>query len=179
MDCSLPSSSTHGILQARILEWVAISFSRGSSWLRDQTPVSHTSSRLFTLWATREALISSNESHSFQTGSIHQVAEGPVFREGALEEHQWLSSGVGWTENTHCRNFAQGWWLVVSVVKSCLTLVTPWTVARRLLCPWDSPGKNTGVGFHSLLQGIFPTQESNPGLLPCRQSLCWLSYSLS
>ena len=34
----------------------------------------------------------------------------------------------------------------------------------RLLCPWDFPGKNTGVGSHSLLQGIFPTQESNLGL---------------
>ena len=39
----------------------------------------------------------------------------------------------------------------------------------RLLCPWDFPGKNTGVGSHSLLQGIFPTQGSNPGLLHCRQ----------
>ena len=38
---------------------------------------------------------------------------------------------------------------------------TPWTVASRLLCPWDSPGKNTGVGFHALLQGIFPTQGSS------------------
>ena len=36
---------------------------------------------------------------------------------------------------------------------------------NRLLCPWDSPGKNTGVGFRFLLQGIFPTQGSNPGLL--------------
>ena len=42
MDCSLPSFSVHGIFQARVLEWVAISFSRGSSWLRDQTQVSHT-----------------------------------------------------------------------------------------------------------------------------------------
>ena len=40
----------------------------------------------------------------------------------------------------------------------------------RLLCPWDSPGKNTGVGCHFLLQGIFPTQESNPGLPHCRQT---------
>ena len=39
----------------------------------------------------------------------------------------------------------------------------------RFLCPWDSPGKNTGVGFHSLLQGISLTQGSNPGLLHCRQ----------
>ena len=44
--------------------------------------------------------------------------------------------------------------------------VTPWTVApTRLLCPWNSSGKNTGVGCHSLLQGIFPIQGSNLGLL--------------
>ena len=40
----------------------------------------------------------------------------------------------------------------------------------------DSPGKNTGVGCHALLQGIFPTQGSNPGLLHCRQILYQLSY---
>ena len=36
---------------------------------------------------------------------------------------------------------------------------TPWTVAHRFLCPWDFPSKNTGVGFHLLLQGIFPRSE--------------------
>ena len=46
----------------------------------------------------------------------------------------------------------------------------------RLLCPWNPPGKNTGVGCHFLLQGIFPTQGSNPGLLHCRQILYRLSY---
>ena len=45
-----------------------------------------------------------------------------------------------------------------------------------LLCPWNSPGKNTGVGSLSLLQGIFPTQGSNRGLLHCRQILYQLSY---
>ena len=40
----------------------------------------------------------------------------------------------------------------------------------------DSPGKNTGVGCHALLQGIFPTQGSNLGFLPCRQILCHLSH---
>ena len=44
-------------------------------------------------------------------------------------------------------------------------LVTLWTVAHRLLSPWDFPSKNTGVGCHLLLQGIFPIQGSNPGLL--------------
>ena len=57
------------------------------------------------------------------------------------------------------------------VAKSCPTLATPWTIALQVLCPWDSPGKNTGVGCHFLLQGIFPTQGLNPGLLHCRQIL--------
>jgi len=46
----------------------------------------------------------------------------------------------------------------------------------RLLCPWNSPGKNTGVGFHSFLWGIFLTQGSNPSLPHCRQILYHLSY---
>ena len=41
----------------------------------------------------------------------------------------------------------------------------------RLLCPWSFPGKSAGVGCHFLLQGIFPTQGSNPGLLHCKQTL--------
>ena len=44
--------------------------------------------------------------------------------------------------------------------------VIPWLGPARFLHPWDFPGKNTEVGFHLLLQGIFPTQGSNPGL-PC------------
>ena len=50
--------------------------------------------------------------------------------------------------------------------------------STRLLCPWDSPGKNIGVGFHALLQGIFPTQGSNLhflGLLHCR----WILYHIA
>ena len=45
-----------------------------------------------------------------------------------------------------------------------------------LLCPWNSPGKNTGAGSHSLLRGIFLTQGSNPGFLHCRQILYHLSH---
>ena len=51
------------------------------------------------------------------------------------------------------------------VTKSCPTLLTPWTVAARLFCLWDPPGKNTWVGSHPHLQGIFPTQRSNQHLL--------------
>ena len=55
VDCSLPGSSVHGILQARILEWVAISFSRGSSQLRDRTCVSCIGRRILYRWATWKA----------------------------------------------------------------------------------------------------------------------------
>ena len=51
------------------------------------------------------------------------------------------------------------------VAQSCLTLRPHGLYSARLLCPWDSPGKDTGVGCHALLQGIFPTKGSNPCLL--------------
>ena len=54
VDCNLPDFSVHGILQARILEWIAISFSRGSSQPRDRTQVSRIGGRCFNLSATRE-----------------------------------------------------------------------------------------------------------------------------
>ena len=88
IDCSMPAFPVQGILQAKILEWVAIPSSRGSSQVKDWTQVSFIAGGFFTIWATREA----------QVGSL------------------------------------------------------------------------------SLLQEIFPTQELNRGLLPCRQILYWLSY---
>ena len=55
VDCSPPGSSVHGICQTRILEWVAIPFSRTSFWRRDWTQVSCFAGRFFTIWATRES----------------------------------------------------------------------------------------------------------------------------
>ena len=57
IDCSLPGSSIYGIFQARVLEWVAISFSRGSSRPRNWIWVSHIVGRHFTVWATREVSV--------------------------------------------------------------------------------------------------------------------------
>ena len=59
---------------------------------------------------------------------------------------------------------------LVQVAQSCQSL------CHSMDCPWNSPGQNTGVGSLSLLQGIFPTQGSNPGLLYCRQILHQLSH---
>ena len=97
---SLPGSSVHGIFQARILEWLAISFSRGSSQPRDRTQVSCIVGRHFIVWATREARML-----------------------------------------LLLRRFSR--------VQLC---ATPDTAAHQASRPWDSPGKNTGVGCHFLLQ---------------------------
>ena len=62
------------------------------------------------------------------------------------------------------------------VVQSCLTLCDPMDCSPPgSSVHGDSPGKNTGMGCHALLQGIFPTQGSNPGLPHCR----WILYQLS
>ena len=121
MDCTLPGSSVHGILQARILEWVAVPFSRnGSSQSRDQTQVSHIGGRFFTVWATREAQRVRNY-------------------------------------NPQNQDFLKIW----------------------LRCPWNSPGKNTGVGSHFLHQEIFLTQRSNSGLLHFRCIIYHLRHQRS
>ena len=62
------------------------------------------------------------------------------------------------------------WWSEVIVAQSCPTLCNP------MDSPWNSPGQNTGVGSFSLLQGIFPTQGWNPGVLHCRWTLYQLSH---
>ena len=59
----------------------------------------------------------------------------------------------------------------VKVTQSCPTLRP-----HRLYSPWNSPGQNTGAGSFSPLQGIFPTQGSNPGLLHCRRIFYQLSH---
>ena len=73
------------------------------------------------------------------------------------------------------------WVLTVCVCVCCLLsrvrLLRPHRLQlARLLCSWNSPAKNTAVGSHFLLQGIFPTQGSNPGLLHCKQTLYRLSH---
>ena len=114
MDCSLPGSSVHGILQARILEGVATSLSCDSC----------IASGFFTAEPPGKPL-RANESERSASVS-HTVVSDPLRLHGLQP--------------------------------------------ARLLCPENSLG-NTGVGRHSLLQGIFPTQGSNLSLLHCRQTL--------
>ena len=140
MDRSLRGSSAHGISQARILEWCAISFSRGSSWWKGRTPCLLHCRWILYCWATREA-------HKSCALCLYMLY---IFTPWFFFILYWL---IDWLMHG-C--------YVASVVSDSLW---PYGQPSRLLRPWDSPGKNTGVGCHFLLQGIFPTQESNPSLL--------------
>ena len=76
MACSPPGFSVHGIFQARILECVAISLSRGSSWPRDWTHVFWIADRFFTVWATREALKKSYWNSVKNSKSLYNLSSG-------------------------------------------------------------------------------------------------------
>ena len=69
------------------------------------------------------------------------------------------------------RRFSLSFSLIVSCSVVSNSLQPHGLQPTKLICLWNSPSKNTGVGRHSLLQGIFPTQGSNPGLLHCGQIL--------
>ena len=91
-DCSLPGSSVHGILQARILEWVAMPFSRGSSPPRDQTWVSCIAGRFFTVWATKEALnknIRTNNWHKQNSSRDDVILSWSKSSFGSFFEMSW------------------------------------------------------------------------------------------
>ena len=86
MDCSLPGFSVHGIFQARILEWVAIPFSRGSSQPRDWTWVSCTVGRFFTVWATIYVIKYVFESaKKFNSGKITYLSLSWVTSRGSIK----------------------------------------------------------------------------------------------
>ena len=100
MDCSLPGSSVHGIFQARILEWVAISFSRGSSRPRDWTWVSRVVGRCFTVWATSEAhweaQIKVTRSRIVQWLGLHTSTGGG--KGSVVGQGTEISQTVGWSQ---------------------------------------------------------------------------------
>ena len=85
--------------------------------------------------------------------------------------HGIAKSGHDWAtfislEEDRCSHRTWGYMLLVLSCSVMSNSLQPfWLQLSRLLCPWNFPGKNTGVGCHFLLQGIFPTQESNNGLL--------------
>ena len=132
--CDPMNYIAHRILQARILKWVAIPFSRGSSQPRHRTQVSHIAGGFFTSWATREA------------------------------QEYWSGRPIPSPVDLPDPGIEPG---SPTLQADSLSSELPGK-PTRLLCPWNSPGKHTGVGCLSLLQGTFPIQGLNLALLHCR-----------
>ena len=86
MDCSLSGSSVHGIFQARVLEWIAITFSRGSSQPRTWTRVSHIAGKHFTVWATRETYIYLYISFKLKTNTVLNGNDISIFSKRLKQE---------------------------------------------------------------------------------------------
>ena len=151
MDCSPPGSSVHGIFQERILEWVVISFSRGSSQPRDWTQVSLIAGRCFNLWATREApysgiLHACMCAKSLYSCRIHDPVDcQALLFMGFSRQEYW--SGLPFPSPMQ---ESEKWKWSRSVVSDSSR--PHGLQPTRLLCPWDFPGKSTGVGCHCLLQ---------------------------
>ena len=206
MDCSLPGSSLHGILQERVLEWVAISFSireREGQQARPGVraareggghlileglpqPWPNLSSQVCLLEASQQNLFFQPVTPCSPPTSLHEHLLSAQPQDTLPRETVTRVGGrgrprarlfPGWTPRsrplppgaeprcplcgraTACRH-------VCACPQSLPTLCDPKGLCDASLpCPWDFPGKNTGVGCCFLLQGIFLTQGWNPSLL--------------
>ena len=172
--CNPMDYTVHGILQARILEWVAIPFSRGSSQLRDRTHVFRNAGRFSTSWATREIPLQI-QSHSvvLQLGLQHINLQGDTIQSMKLRCIFLYTSIIQKHFDFMKLDCAPDNISVCMLSHfSCdpmdcmdpMTLCDPMDCNPRL-CPWDSSGKNTEVGCHALVQAIFSAQGTNSCLL--------------
>ena len=133
-----------GILQARILEWVVISSSKLSSQPRDWACVSCIAGRFFTYWATSCLLAKSLQSCPTLCNPTDGSPPGsPIPGIVQARTLEWVAI-----------SFSNAWkWKVKVKLLSCVRLLaTPWTAAHQAPCPWNFPGKSTGVGCHRLLR---------------------------
>ena len=127
MDCSLPGSSVHGIFQAIVLEWIAISFSRGSSQPRDRTWVSRIADRRFTIWGTREVLPVRTSIHlscSYYWMLIYPISDSFLSAKNANKQANWQNKT---NNNKHFFNLV----VKVNPLSRVRLFATPWTVAYQ------------------------------------------------
>ena len=158
-----------GILWASILERVAFPFSRGSSWPRDRTQVSHLAGGIFTSWATRKA--------PYKGRREQIILENFFF---------FFFTTVGKKKSSKCLLFLSqkeaktirpmAWYRVMWKFLSCVGLFAiPWTVAHQAPLSMEFSRQEYWSGLPCSSPGIFLTQGSNPGLLQCRKILYCLS----
>ena len=162
-DCSPSGSSVHGTLHSRILEWVAIPFSRRSSQPRDQTQVSCIAGRFFTIWATGRTtgfyglvlllLLLSHCSCVRLCVTLEMEAYQALLSLGFSRQEHW--SRLLFPSPMH---ESEKWKWSRSVVSDSSR--SHGLQPTRFLRPWDFPTKSTGVGCHCLLQVLLSVFKS-------------------
>ena len=123
VDYHLPGSSVHGILQTRILEWVAISSSRGSSQPRERTGVSWIAGGFFTSWAIREALCGMNQQNVIFTWS--QFSSVQSLSRVWLFVTPWIAARQASLSITNSRSSPKLMWIKSVMPSSHLILCHP------------------------------------------------------
>ena len=124
IDCSSPGPSVYAILHERILEWVAIPFSKGSSPSRDQTQVFYIAGRFFTIWATREALyINKRTYNTFVHITLTKIMDFP---DSSIDKESTCNAGdPGWVPGLgRCPGEGKVYPLQYSGLENCKMLDT-------------------------------------------------------
>ena len=167
MDCSPPGSSVHGDSSTRILKWVAMPCSRGSSQPRDWTQLSHFAGRFLTDSAIKESvsIFLSTGSPLFIRSIYHMllfnICQVTLVMSDSVRPHRRQPSrlpSLGFSRQEHWSGLplpspmheSEKWKWSRSVVSDSSR--SHELQRTRLLHPWDFPGKSTGVGCHCLLQ---------------------------
>ena len=197
--------SVHRIFQARTLEQVAtFPYSRESSWPKDWTHISCVCCIGWNIFYYYSYLVSPTyyiyvyiyKLHPAYI-HIHTHTHTYIYTYTCICIHTYIYTHTYIYIHIHVYTHTRSWAAWEALCMHCIAqgtiLNTLWSmkcVSRSVMsnslrphglwparhrCPWDFPSKNTGVGCHFLLQGIFPTQGLNPGLLHCR----WIIYHLS
>ena len=184
VDCSPPGSSVHGILQARTLEYPGLRPRRGGRqrpcWVHRWLGQEEEGSRaLVSVMGVREqgsqVRLEEVGLHECLSSGQERMDAGRVKQYNRLSDHLF--------PHLNKRVTSDDPYALSHVTHSCPTLCNTLVCGQlRLLCPWDFSGKNTGVGYHFLLQRILLTQKSNSRLLCLmlgRQGLSTLSHRRS
>ena len=152
MDCSLPSSSIHGILQARILEWVAISFFRGSSRPRDWTQVSRIVGRCFTVWATREVL-----GYTQKKNIIQKDTGTPILFQHYLQQPR---QGSNWNVHQQSNRYRCAIYIYNGILLShkkneIMSFAATWMNIEMIILSEVSLRKINIIWYHSCVESNF------------------------
>ena len=193
MDCSVPGSSAHGILQAKILEWGAILFSRGSSWPRDWTWVSCIAGRFFTIWATKKKkkTIRKPRAYLWHTGSLvfcHHK-RGPMYPSFAQNLHSFKAQASKSWKISQSQNHSitlVGWSFLLphhaqamemlSFISSCLN---GGLICSQMLQDGERQGESTGLDRQLWFHLHCQRKEQHDGLQNWTWRLDFLQVSLA